>query len=109
MKLPNRERAVISQEKLNEYLLNVAHKRGGSKARLLEEFGYSVDRWQQLADDIRAQFETEVDVERTSAYGVRYEIRMILQTPIGRPLIVCTVWQIDYGTDFPRLITLFPD
>ncbi|WP_371260403.1 hypothetical protein [Anabaena sp. 90] len=32
-----------------------------------------------------------------------------LLTPINRPLLVKTVWQIDTGTDFPRLITLFPD
>lgn len=57
MKLPNRENAVIAPDKLTDYLLNVEHKRGGAKARLLVQFG----------------------------------------------------WQIDDGTDFPRLITLFPD
>ncbi|HET7088347.1 MAG TPA: hypothetical protein VFL17_06825 [Anaerolineae bacterium] len=41
MKLPNRERAVISPSKLIEYLLNVEHERGGTKARLLAEFGYN--------------------------------------------------------------------
>ena len=100
---------MIAQEKLTGYLLNLAHKRGGAKARLLEKFGYGADQYQQLADDIRAQFETEVDLERATAYGVRYEIRMTLQTPIGQTLTVRTVWQIDDGTDFPRLITLFPD
>jgi hypothetical protein len=30
-------------------------------------------------------------------------------TPIDRPLVVKTVWQIDIGTDVPRLITLVPD
>lgn len=109
MKLPNRERAVIARDKLTDYLLNAAHKRGGAKARLLERFGYSADQWWQLSDDIRAQLETEVDVERATDYGLRYEIRITLQTPIGQPLRVCTVWQIDDGTDFPRLITLFPD
>jgi hypothetical protein len=35
MKLPNSERAVIAPEKLVDYLLNIEHKRGGAKARLL--------------------------------------------------------------------------
>ncbi len=34
---------------------------------------------------------------------------LYLSTPIGRQLLVRTVWQIDQGTDFPRLITLIPD
>ncbi|MGH7450629.1 MAG: DUF6883 domain-containing protein [bacterium] len=38
-----------------------------------------------------------------------YEIRAPLQTPSGRTLIVRTIWQIDEGTDVPRLITLVPD
>ena len=109
MQLPNRERAVIAEEKLTDYLLNVTHKRGGAKARLFEQFGYRAEQWPRLADDIRAQLATEVDRERVTAYGVRYEIRMTLPTPVGRSLTVRTVWEIDDGTDFPRLITLFPD
>ena len=58
---------MIAQEKLTGYLLNAAHKRGGAKARLLEHFGYDADHYDQLANDMRAQFETEVDVERTTA------------------------------------------
>ena len=48
-------------------------------------------------------------VVRSSPYGVRYEIRAPLRTPVGRELMVRTIWQIDEGTDVPRLITLFPD
>lgn len=109
MKLSNSERAVIAQEKLTDYLLNVAHKRGGTKARLLAQFGYTADNWKHLEADIRANLDAEVDVARATAYGMRYEIRMALQTPIRASLTVRTIWQIDDGTDYPRLITLYPD
>jgi hypothetical protein len=109
MQLPNCALAVITQEKLIDYLLNTGHKRGGAKARLLEQFGYMVQNWRQLEGDIRSGLETEVDVVRTTEYGTRYEIRMTLQTPVGVPLTVRTIWQTDSGTDVPRLITLYPD
>ena len=51
----------------------------------------------------------EVDVARATAYGMRYEIRMVLQTPIAGHLPLRTIWQIDDGVDYPRLITLYPD
>jgi hypothetical protein len=109
MELPNRALAVIAQEKLTDYLLNTEHKRGGTKARLLEQFGYIVQNWRQLEVDIRSGLGAEVDVVRTTEYGTRYEIRMTLQTPVGLPLTMRTIWQIDDGTDVPRLITLYPD
>jgi hypothetical protein len=86
MELLNRALAVIAQEKLTDYMLNTRHKRGGTKARLLEQFGYMVQNWRQLEADIRSGLETEVDVVRTTEYGTRYEIRMTLQPPLGIPL-----------------------
>ena len=110
MKLPNPGHAVIEPSKLVQYLLNTEHKRGGHKAWVLLDFGYHVDSWQQLQADIRRfHLLAEVEVVRQTLYGTRYEIRAPLQTPSGRTLTVRTVWQIDKGTDFPRLITLFPD
>ena len=109
MQLPNRALATIAQEKLTEYLLNSQHKRGGTKARLLAQFGYTVQNWRRLEADIRCGLDAEVDLVRPTGYGTRYEIRMTLQTPRGMPLTVRTIWQINDGREVPRLITLYPD
>jgi len=110
MKLPNSEYAVIEHEKLVSYLLNTEHKRGGAKARLLAQFGYHEDNWQQLESDIRYfHCNSDVDVMRQTMYGTRYEIRAPLVTPDGRMLFVRTIWQVDLGVDFPRMITMVPD
>jgi hypothetical protein len=89
--------------------LNAAHERGGAKAKLLAQFDYTADNWERLEADIRAGLDADVDLARATAYGMRYEVRMALQTPVGKPLTVRTIWQVDGGTDFPRLITLYPD
>lgn len=110
MKIPNAERAIITQEKITLYLLNVEHKRGGSKAVLLTSFGYTADDWSRLADNLRSYHLTaDITLVRETAYGTRYEIRVPLITPDGRSLTVRSIWQIDVGTDMPRFITLFPD
>ncbi len=110
MKLPNRERAIISSEKLTKYLLSTEHRRGGSKARLLKHFGYSEENWKELANDIRTyHLETEIDRVRHTPYGSRYEIVAELLTPRGRGLRMRTIWQIDDGDDVPRLITMIPE
>lgn len=110
MKLPNRERAVIAPEKLVTYILNIEHRRGGTKARLLAQFGYNATEPERLELDIRRyHLDVDVAIARQTEYGIRYEISAPLQTPIRRSLKVRTIWQIDQGTDFPRLITLVPD
>ena len=108
MQLPNRALAAIAQEKLTEYLLNPRHPRGGTKARLLAQFGYTVQNWRRLEADIRRGLDAEVDLVRPTEYGTRYEVRMTLQTPRGALLTVRTIWQIDNGREVPRLITLYP-
>jgi len=50
-----------------------------------------------------------VDIVKETSYGIRYEISASLQTPTGESRLVRTVWQIDKGVNFPRLITLIPD
>jgi hypothetical protein len=110
MQLPNRTLATIAQEKSTEYLLNTRHRRGSTKARLLAQFGHTVQNWRLLeAADIHRGLETEVDLVRPTGYGMRYEVCLILQTPRGVPLSVRTIRQIDDGTEVPRLITLYPD
>ncbi|MBM4080420.1 MAG: hypothetical protein FJ272_18055 [Planctomycetes bacterium] len=95
---------------MREYLLNTEHKRGVNKARLFAQFGYDRANWRRLESDIRMyHLNADVDANRRTPYGMRYEIHAPLQTPSGRALIVRTIWQIDDGTDFPRLITVVPD
>ncbi len=109
MKVPNADRAIIAADKLTGYLLNVSHKRGGPKARLLMSVGYRPDNPQSLESDLRAQH-LSLDVNRThgSAYGVVYEIEAPIKTPNGRSVRFCSVWQVDTGTEVPRFITMYP-
>jgi hypothetical protein len=110
MRIPNTDRAVIAPDKLVKYLLNVEHPKGGSKAKLLVRMGYQPDNWQQLEADIRSQhLSAELTAETENEYGTRYEIVAPLAGPAGRAVTFRSVWQIDAGTDIPRLITMVPE
>jgi hypothetical protein len=110
MKIPNADRALIAEDKLREYVLNLAHRRGASKAHVLRSMGYQAARWQELEADLRNQHLTVV-IDRVvdTAYGRRYEIHAPLTGPSGRTITFRSVWQIDIGTSQPRLITMYPD
>jgi hypothetical protein len=109
VKVPNAERAVIASEKLTGYLLNLSHRRGAAKAKLLLNFGYRSDSPEALEADLRAQHLTlDVTDTSTNAYGLVYEIEGPITTPSGRAVRFCSVWQIDTGADVPRFITMYP-
>jgi hypothetical protein len=109
MTVPNADRAIIAPEKLTGYLLNVSHKRGGPKARLLLSLGYRPDDPTRLESDLRTQH-LSLDVTGTSenAYGVVYEVEGPIRTPGGKNVRFCSIWQVDIGTDVPRFITMYP-
>jgi hypothetical protein len=109
MTVPNADRAIIATEKLTGYLLNVSHKRGGPKARLLQSVGYRSENPQTLESDLRAQH-LSLDITRMheTAHGVVYEIEGPIKTPSGKSVRFCSVWQVDTGTDVPRFITMYP-
>jgi hypothetical protein len=109
MTVPNANHAIIATEKLTGYLLNVSHKRGAAKARLLLSVGYRSDAPQVLEADLQTQHLT-LDVARTSenVYGLVYEIEGPIKTPSGKTVRFCSIWQVDTGTDVPRFITMYP-
>jgi hypothetical protein len=52
---------------------------------------------------------SEVDTIMNTAYGIRYDIVAPLQGPVGQAVTFRSVWQIDTGTQIPRLITMYPE
>lgn len=110
MKLPNADQAVVAREKITDYLLSESNVHGRDKNWFLRRFGFHPDRWPELAAALRDQGQqNEVAEIEPTAYGIQYVIIGLIETPDGRNPNIRTVWQIDYGTTHPRLITAYPD
>jgi hypothetical protein len=110
VKLPNAENAVIAPDKVRDYLLNPTHRKGGSKAKLLISLGYAAADWHRLEADLRGQHLcADVAEETETDYGTSYAIVAPPNTPSGRTVLFRSMWQIDTGTDYPRLITMYPE
>lgn len=109
MPIPDAERAVIAPEKVRDYLLNLGHPDGGSKAVWFHSLGYTRDQWRLLAEDLMAiarncdRFDTE-----TTQFGIKYKASGSVDRPDHRPGFVLTVWIVE-DDDPPRLVTAYPD
>ncbi len=109
MKLPNRQKAVIVEAKIREYLLSTSHPYGRHKAAFFRHFGFSAESPGVLVSALRAHAD-QCDVVRMdeTEFGTRYIVEGQLRTPDGRAPTVRVVWFIEKGDNRPRLVTVYP-
>jgi hypothetical protein len=109
MKLPNPDKLVIEREKVADYLLNPAHPDNGGKAAFFEKLGFRRQEWETLAAALRTLGQTaEVASTAVSPHGGKYVIVGRIESPIGKPVAVQTIWIVDRGLDVARLVTAYP-
>ena len=107
--MPNSQHAKIEREKITGYLLVTSHRQGGSKADRFIKFGFSIEQWEVLAQALIVHgINNEVINMESTKYGMKYVIEGDVETPNGVPLYVRSVWQIDWVTESPRLVTAYP-
>jgi hypothetical protein len=109
VRLPNADRAIVEDAKVRDYLLSPSHPVGRFKAVFFVALGFSADQWELLRDAL-------LDLARASdakpglpsPFGLKFEIRAILQGPSGRQADLVTVWMVSNGKDFPHFVTAYP-
>lgn len=107
-RLPNSLIAVTDQNKIQRYALNSNHPHGKEKARVFNSvLGYHYENWNVLSDQIFDRLQTaEVAKYEVTQYGQRYKVPMRIYGLKGKSMVINTVWQIDNGSNVPRLITV---
>ena len=108
MNLPNAENAVVDIGKLRDYSLNLEHESGGHKARV---FRAALGLMLEDADWPRLQVlamatECNIVTGEPSPFGQKHVIDGEI-TRYERTAIVRTVWIIENGMDFPRLVSCY--
>ena len=92
MPFPNADHAVISAEKIRDYLLNPSHPTGAAKAVWFASIGYTLGNWQDLENDLLQVAQTSEDfIAKSSPFGVKYEVSGALGCPGHRPGSVVSV------------------
>ncbi|TWU62967.1 hypothetical protein V7x_47040 [Crateriforma conspicua] len=109
MPIPDADRAVVVDAKVRDYLLNLAHPDGGSKAIWFHSLGYDRAEWHYLAADLLAVARncTTFDTE-TTRFGLKFKALGTVGRPNYRLGVVLTVWIVE-DDDPPRLVTAYPE
>ena len=108
MKLPNPNKAVIPQQKIQDYLLSQSHPIGRFKSIIFRDLGYTTDKWELLQSDFTDFLVKEASHKADTDYGRKYEIRGNITGPKGKTISIVTAWIVLNNEDFPRFITAYP-
>lgn len=109
--LPKYDLANIPDAKISGYALNMEHPIGKHKAIAFQSvLGYNIENQEELIRQIRYGLSRYRASERaTTKYGRPFEVKMLILGANGRYAPVITGWQIDNGSDIPKLTTIYVD
>ncbi|EHQ04620.1 DUF6883 domain-containing protein [Leptonema illini] len=105
-KLPYGDRARIDDSKITDYLLSLSHPVGSGKARFFLALGYDTESLK--ASLLSLAIAGEVVHHEVSPYGEKYVVDGTIVSPRSKEAYIRTVWIIDRGEKWPRLVTAHP-
>ena len=109
MKLPNYDKAIVSQIKITGILLSMARPEKRDRAKFFLDLGFSAESWEVLAQALRRHAANHpVTKVETSSFGLQYVIDGIILTPSGRTPLIRSIWFVPTGESIPRFITAYP-
>lgn len=107
--LPQADSLIVEENKVTGYLLDLAHKVGGPKAKYFRNRGFTVENWQAMAAALCEHGMTQpVFSSSTTAFGSKFEVQCRVVTPDGTNPCIVTAW-IQEGSRPPRLVTAYPN
>lgn len=108
MRLPNVKHAIIQKEKLTKYLLSLSSGAGKPKAEYFRKIGFNESNLKDFESALLSiAFNNEVKTTEKNKFGVKYVVEGLLDSPLGRKVMVRTVWSIDKGEKYPHLVTAY--
>lgn len=109
MRIPNADKAIVSPEKLRDYLLSPHHPVGRFKAVFFADLGYSIENREVLERDLKNQILSQNAEEvRGFPHGKKYVVTAPVRVPSGKVVQVTSVWVILKSEDIPRFVTAYP-
>ena len=109
IQLPAASLAWVEELKIKEYLLNLKHPEGGSKAKFFQNRGFTTEDWECFHDALVVQGKSNPVVKVISnEFGIRYVVECNCPTPDQLNPCIRTVWEIRQNETRPRLITAHP-
>lgn len=100
----------IDRRKIEHYLLNRNHPDGGGKAKFFYSFGFDIRNTKIFEKALITHYllyNEECEVME-SEFGSKFIIKGDLETPIGRSVLLKSIWLKPHDSEIIKLVTVYP-
>ncbi len=109
MQLDDLKYLKIEKDKIIDYLLNLSHPDGSSKAKFFISQGFSLERWTDFAAALKQHaIVGKITKQEQTYFGSKIIVEGILQTPFGKNPLIRGVWFLEKRKVFYKLVTAYP-
>jgi len=109
MRLSDYYKLEIAQEKILDYLLNITHPDGRTKALFFIRFGFSLEAWRLLSECLKEMFYSyDVKYTQVTQFGIKYILEGIINTPDKRNPLIGSIWFVEKNDIIAKLVTAYP-
>lgn len=109
MKVPKHKFAIISESKIQNYILSNTHPTGRTKASFFNSVGFDIDNEDFLVNELKKLIATNnFDMLIENNFGQKYIVGGSINSPTGINVEVTTVWFIEKGNTIPYFVTAYP-
>jgi hypothetical protein len=109
MWLPQGDIVFIEAAKIRDYLLDLGHPRGRTKAQFFYSQGFRLEQWPLLVLTLKMHaLNGMAELSQRRADVEYWQVVGPLETPSGKRPLVISVWEIQ-NNGVPRLITAYPE
>lgn len=108
MKLPNPNQAIIEQQKLTGYCLNLEHSEGQHKAYVFRPaLGIGLEEVEELRDALQQAVRIyDAVLGKSNQHGQKYIVDFSM-TRNEKQAVIRSAWIVRYDENFPRLVTCY--
>lgn len=109
MRIPNCDKAKITNNKIVEYLFSPSHPIGRHKVAFFRKYGFGPTSAGFMIEQLKEVIlNNDFTNEINTPYGKKYIITGLIRTPLNEELELTTVWFIEKGEDTPYFVTAYP-
>lgn len=103
-------KVIIDKVKVTNYLLNNNPPEGRSKAMFFKLYGFDQRRPKQFQNAMKNHFYVNfrTSISEETAYGIKILLQGPIETPIGKEVLIKSVWFKELNSDFIKLVTAYP-
>ncbi|MGA0559417.1 DUF6883 domain-containing protein [Larkinella sp. VNQ87] len=109
MSLPNSLNALVTDEKVRDYLLAETHPQNKGKAKFFFQIGFTLENYEVLQQALkRVASEGAVRTSMHTEFGEKFVVLGLLTAPNGKVYPIESVWILEKKLEIPRLVTAYP-